>query len=162
MNTMWPETPSLTSDTVEEAFLDLFTIPVDSTSLDISDGSSIFDCLLWPDSEVLTGTHNSNAPEDSTEIDVNTTEDHIFDEQSVAIYEQYVHVPADGPLASNPSSGPDSDVLQSLELTPGHKRLQDCLYEFEGGPNTAPPRRKRRKFSSERRKEVFQMRKVGA
>jgi hypothetical protein len=66
------------------------------------------------------------------------------------------------PLLSKPSPAKRSSDSQSLDLVPCRKRLQDCLYEFEGGPNTAPSRRRRRKFSSERRNESYQMRKIGA
>ena len=126
--------------------------------MNISDGSSVFDYFFWPDSEAFQSSRFGNEPEDLTTIDINAIGDTTFDEQFAATCNH----DADSPLLSKPSPAIRSSDSQSLDPVPCQKRLQDCLYEFEGGPNTAPSRRKRRKFSSERRNEVYQIRKVGA
>ena len=143
----------------------MFTIPVDSISPEISGGASLFDCLLWPDLELFQFSLSDTEP---VSIDLSATGTAAFDEQDISVSEVPL-TPSLGPdliggisVLSKLSSTPSNSRFRSLDLTLGQKGLEEYLHEFEGGPTTAQPQRKRRRFSSERRKEVCQMRKVGA
>ena len=54
------------------------------------------------------------------------------------------------------------DVTSSIESAPHPISFTGCLHEFEAGPKNELNRRKRKRFPPERRKEVSQLRKVGA
>lgn len=57
----------------------------------------------------------------------------------------------------------ETSVPPTQAQSPGKKRkLEDCLSQFEGVKNLGRKRRQRRTFAPERRKEVDQVRKVGA
>ena len=139
------EIPPWESYSLQDAFLDLFTIPVDPILVRISDGSLVFDDFLWPDSGVFQSRRFGNGPGDLTTIDIIATGDTTFNEQFAATCDY----DAGSLVLSTPSPAIRSSDSQSRDPVPCQKRLQGCLYEFEGGPNTAPSRRKRRKFSSE-------------
>jgi hypothetical protein len=61
--------------------------------------------------------------------------------------------------ATHPTSSDEPQIVTTLA---SQTQFTDCLHEFEGMPNRTAPRRRRKRFDPMRRKEVDQLRKVGA
>jgi hypothetical protein len=170
------ETPHWQSATLEEELMDFFTMPLESTMQDVSSATLMSEYLLWPDSEMF--TYDDMLPTDTEDLGCSAIVD-ADPADLLQIYEQNAitspRPPSDilvptslvecfAPPAKPSRKGVENEkqLHRQMEFVHGQKRFEECLHEFEGGPQTDSPRRKRRKFSFGRRKEVSQMRKVGA
>jgi hypothetical protein len=161
------EAPQWEPELLEEAFLNLFpnSGPF-STDFGMPVSSPWQDYSLFLDSGMTQYDITSGGFEN-----ISTVEDHIIDRLStehIDFTPTQNTIPSpdilDG-IASEHSTHSQTLSVESaypVAATPKNTDFQACLHEFDGGPKNISPRRKRKPFSNERRKEVSQLRKVGA
>jgi hypothetical protein len=156
MDKSWPQDFPW-NNLLQEEPPDSFILPAELLELDL-EFSSFFDPLCWPDDQST--WHETGAQ--SMDVENNFADPSQIDQcamQDTPIF----HDPVEDPAAQSGASSPPQTVSSQRLTTPlTQQRFTDCLHEFEGVPNQPPLRRRRKNFSSARRKEVEQLRKVGA
>ncbi len=166
MKEQWSEYPPWDPAALDEAFFDLFSSSDGSTQHDLPDSLLWFDNLFPLDTTTAArdvGIHDncySMTTEDANFFKSLSEDGEPFFNQDAALTEFG--------FSRNDCSqnmGHSSQLLniptQSAEIGPNKVPFAAHLYKFKGRPNTALPRRKRRSFSVDRRKEVNQLRIVG-
>ena len=158
----WNPTP------LEESFLDLFPTAAESTEHAFLEPSPLFESsfrfedLMAPDE--CNNTASDSEPMAIVDSDYSVLSRSDFsDSKSLGNPPSPPHVPCkSNTIGMAVSSIHPQAVNDSTAEEPNDTKFKDYLHEFEGGPDLGPPRRKRRKFEPDRRKEVSQLRKVGA
>ena len=151
----WPEPTPWGSDLIEDAFLNLLETPWDLAGLEIPEDPSIFDSFLWPND----GEDQENMVDlDLSDTEVTCPNTSQSGEQDFAFVDEHL------PIENLRGSVPPDPTADHTQTQPGHdqREFNDCLHSFESGLKDVSHRRKRRRFSPGRRKEVDQLRKVGA
>ncbi len=167
MDEEWTEAPQWESELLEEAFSNLFPSSGPfSSDFGMPVSSPWQDYPLFLDPEVPQYDMTDGSFENTLAV-----EDHMIDmltSQNIDL--AFFQNATPGPdvsggvayqlYALSPQLSIESDP--AITTSPKTADFQACLHEFDGGPKSISPRRKRKQFSTERRKEVSQLRKVGA
>ena len=153
----------LGSEFIPEDWIDLFGNPGEFHGETTIDFPSFHEASNWVESELMQDNLHSSMDLDLDDMITNfisLPEVGQQSDQSLG-FDIDTCPPESSPRSNLPSEG------SATEFMPPHTKsslgkLSDCLYEFEGVPGAESKGRKRKRFASERRKEVDQLRKVGA
>jgi hypothetical protein len=166
MDEEWTETLQWESELLEEAFLNLFPSSGQvSSDFDMPGSPPWQDFSFFPEPQMNYYNTSYGSLENMPAVE-NHTLDMMSSEYADSTFQNPIPCPddLDKTLYQDLAFPPTLSAESARSVTPSLKStyFEACLHTFDGGPKTVPPRRKRRPFSTERRKEVSQVRKVGA
>lgn len=162
MVTEWPDVSSWDPTWLEGTLFDMFPTLSEPTEDSFPATSSELEPPFWfEDMNVPVQSNNSGVDVENVHSEIS----HANRTNSTTGVDPLA--PSDAVYDGVVDSTEVREVSSRILETPKNKSHDEStfhksLYEFEGGPKWGSPRRKRRRFDPERRKEVSQLRKVGA